>query len=56
MQQNVTFHFRAMVAAFMVLASNGVWSSPSEAYPIYAQQGYETLEKQLAASFVLTVT
>ena len=41
MQQNVTFHFRAIVAAFLVLFSNGVMSSVSEAYPIYAQQGYE---------------
>ena len=42
MQQNVTFHFRAIVAAFLVLFSNGVMSSVSEAYPIYAQQGYES--------------
>ena len=41
MQQNVTFKFKAIIAAFMLLVSNGVWSSPSEAYPIYAQQGYE---------------
>lgn len=42
MQQNVTFHFRGIVAAFLVLVSNGVMSSVSEAYPIYAQQGYES--------------
>jgi apocytochrome f len=42
MQQNVTFHFRGVVAAFMVLVSHGVWSPVSEAYPIYAQQGYAT--------------
>ena len=42
MQQNVTFDFRAIVAAFLVLFSNGVMSSVSEAYPIYAQQGYES--------------
>ena len=41
MQQNVTFKFKAIIAAFMLLVSNGVWSSASEAYPIYAQQGYE---------------
>lgn len=42
MQQNVTFNFRGIVAAFLVFLSNGVMSSVSEAYPIYAQQGYES--------------
>jgi len=42
MQQKVTFHFRGIIAALVVLVSNGLCSSASEAYPIYAQQGYET--------------
>ena len=41
MQQNVTFYFRGLLAAFMVFIGNSVFAPIAEAYPIYAQQGYE---------------
>lgn len=43
MQKNLTFHFRVqwIVATFMAFVGYGVFPSISEAYPIYAQQGYE---------------
>jgi len=43
MQKNLTFHFRIQwaVATLMVLVGYGMFPSMSEAYPIYAQQGYE---------------
>jgi apocytochrome f len=42
MQPNTKFHFRAILFSFMLFVSQGLWASSSEAYPIYAQQGYET--------------
>ena len=41
MQQNVTFYFRGLLAAFIVFSGNSVFAPIAEAYPIYAQQGYE---------------
>lgn len=42
MQHNKTFHWRAILFSCMLFVSQGLWASSSQAYPIYAQQGYET--------------
>ena len=42
MQQNTKFNFRAVLFSCMLFVGQGLWASSSEAYPIYAQQGYET--------------
>jgi len=52
-QKKTLFSFFAGFSVFMAFAS---FANVAEAYPIFAQQNYETLVKQTVVLFVRTVT